>query len=212
MVASLLKFPEQPISFCAQRTLAAGGNLPRLFIAIAIPSDVADLIDRIATGLPTARWIDLHNLHLTLRFVGDVDHSTFYEIGESLAGISMAPLELELSGVMCLPPRGLVRQLSIGISANSALARLRQRVDRCVTASGAPPDRRKFVPHVTFARFNLPPADVQLAAFLRRHASVRLPPFPVTSFGLYSSVLRPKGAEHALEADYNFVTGHMARD
>ncbi len=185
--------------------------MPRLFVAIAMPSEVADALDHMMHGFPNARWTDLDDLHLTLRFVGDVDHTVFYELGESLASVSMAPFDIQLRGLGQFPPSGPLRQLWIGVAANPALDRLRRRVAQCVLAAGAPPDSRKFVPHVTLARFRLPPSEPRLATYLRRHSLVRLPPFPVDSFGLYSSIRRSDGAEHLLEAEYNFVTGQMTR-
>lgn len=188
------------------------GSLPRLFVAIAMPPDVADALDRLGHGFPDARWTDLDDLHLTVRFIGDVDHSTFYEIGELLAGISLPPFDLELCGIGQFPARGPLRQLWIGVSANPALERLRRLVDRYVVEAGVQREHRKFVPHVTLARFRQPPPEPRLATYLYRHSLVRLPPFPVDSFGLYSTILRAGGAEHVLEADYNFVTGRMLRE
>jgi len=185
--------------------------LPRLFVAIAMPSEITDTLDRLCHGLPDARWTDLDDLHLTIRFVGEVDHNAFYEIGELLASISLPPFELELAGIGQFPPRGALRQLWIGVSPNEALERLKRRVDRCVGEAGVPPERRKFVPHVTLARFRQPPPQHRLATYLARHSLVRLPAFPVSAFGLYSSILRADGAEHVLEAEYDFVTGHMTR-
>jgi RNA 2',3'-cyclic 3'-phosphodiesterase len=186
--------------------------LPRLFVAIAMPDEVEDACDRFARGFPDARWTELDDLHLTLRFIGAVEHSAFYEIGEALAHVSLPPFELRLAGIGQFPPRGPLRQLWIGVSANAGLDRLRRRIDRCVLEAGLPPERRKFVPHVTLARFLQPPPEREVASYLQRHSLLRLPPFPVDSFGLYSSILRAERAEHVLEAEYNFVTGSMRRE
>jgi 2'-5' RNA ligase len=186
--------------------------LPRLFIAIAMPNEIADALDSLTHGLPDAHWTNLDDLHLTLRFIGEADHSTFQEIGEALGGISLAPFELELRGIGMFPPRGPLRQLWVGAAKHPALDRLRRRIDRCAVEAGVQPERRKFVPHVTLARFRQPPSEPRLAAYLQRHSLLRLAPFPVDSFGLYSSMLRANGAEHVLEAAYNFVTGQMFRD
>lgn len=186
--------------------------MPRLFVAIAMPPEVVDTLDLLEHGFPDARWTDLDDLHMTVRFIGDVDHSTFYEIGELLVGISLPPFDLELCGIGQFPPRGPLRQLWVGVSANPALQRLRRLIDRCLHEAGVQPERRKFVPHVTLARFPQPPPEPRLATYLQRHSLVRLRPFPVASFGLFSSVLRHRGAEHTLEADYNFVTGRMLRE
>ena len=177
-----------------------------------MPAEIADALDRLAHGFTDARWTDLDDLHLTLRFVGEVDHPTFYELGEHLAEISLAPFDLELRGIGQFPPRGPLRQLWIGVTLNPGLERLRRRIEKHVIEVGVPAERRKFVPHVTLARFRQPPPEPRLSAYLQRNSLVRLPSFPVDTFGLYSSVLRANGADHVLEAEYNFVSGHMRRD
>lgn len=187
------------------------GQLPRLFVAIAMPPEVQDALDRLSHGFPDWRWTALDDLHLTLRYIGEVDHDTFYEIGELLAGVSLPPFDLELAGIGQFPPRGPLKQLWVGATPNEELGRLKRRVDRCVTGAGVPPDGRKFVPHVTAVRFRQPPPEHRLAAFLKRHSLIRLPPFPISNFALYSSVLKTSGAEHILEAEYDFVTGAMTR-
>lgn len=186
--------------------------MPRLFVAIAMPAEIADALDRLMHGFPDAHWADLDDLHLTLRFIGEVDHNTFHEIGEHLCDISLPPFDLELRGIGAFPPRGPLRQLWVGVADDPVLARLRRRIDRCAIEAGAELDRRKFVPHVTLARFRQPPPEPRLAAYLHRHSLFKLPPFPIDSFGLYSSLLRHDGAQHVLEASYNFVTGQMVRD
>ncbi len=176
-----------------------------------MPAEVQDALDRLSHGFPDADWTALDDLHLTLRFIGEVDHSTFYEIGELLMGVTLPPFDLQLAGIGQFPPRGALRQLWIGVAPNEALARLKRRVDRSIVEAGVPREGRRFVPHVTLARFRQPPSEQRLAAFLRRHSLIRLPPFPVSSFGLHSSILKPSGAEHLLEAEYDFVTGSMTR-
>ena len=185
--------------------------MPRLFVAIAMPEEVADALDALYRGFPDGRWTDLDDLHLTLRFIGEVDHSTFYDIGELLTGISLPPFELELKGIGQFPPRGPLRQLWAGVSSSPELDRLRRRVEQCVSEAGVPPERRRFVPHVTLARFRQPPSEPRLVSYLQRHALFRLPPFPVDRFGLYSSILRSDQAQHVLEAEYDFVAGAMSR-
>lgn len=185
--------------------------MPRLFVALAMPEEVAEALDRLCSGLPDARWTAIDDFHLTIRFIGEVDHSTFYELGEMLARITLPPFELELAGIGQFPPRGALRQLWAGLVPNAGLERLRRQVERCVLEVGVAPERRKFQPHVTLARFRQPPPPTRLAAFLQSRSLLRLPPFPVSRFRLYSSHLRRDGAEHVLEADYDFVAGVMER-
>jgi 2'-5' RNA ligase len=176
-----------------------------------MPREVVDALGRMFHRLPGARWVMPEDLHLTLRFVGNVDDADFIEFGERLNSVRQAPFDLELRGLGHFPPRGPVRQLWVGVAANPRLDRLRRSVNGCAAETGIGADTRRFVPHISIARFGTPPADAFIARFLQRHSLLRLPPFPVDAFGLYSSVLSHTGAEHVLEAEYNFVTGMMIR-
>jgi RNA 2',3'-cyclic 3'-phosphodiesterase len=176
-----------------------------------MPEEISSALDRLCTGLPDTRWTGSDDFHLTLRFIGDVDHAAFYDIGELLTGIMLPPFDLQLVGLGQFPPRGPLRQLWAGVAPSPDLDRLRRRIDACILEAGVPRDGRKYIPHVTLARFRAPPPEPRLAAYLLRNALFRSSPFPVSSFGLYSSLLRSDGAEHTLEAEYDFVTGAMFR-
>ncbi len=185
--------------------------MPRLFVALPMPETVAAELDRLCTGLPDARWADLDDFHLTLRFIGEVEPTTFYEIGEALASISLPPFDLRLRGLGQFPLRGMPKALWVGVEPSEGLDQLRRQVGRCVTGAGVEPERRKFIPHVTIARFRLPPPEARFASYLSRRSLFRTGDFPVSRFGLYSSLRRPEGAIHMIEAAYDFVTGVMER-
>jgi 2'-5' RNA ligase len=78
--------------------------MPRLFIALDLPEDVTAGLERLCEGLPGMRWVEADQFHLTLRFIGEVDQGTFYEIGEALARVSHPPFELALTGLGQFPP------------------------------------------------------------------------------------------------------------
>jgi 2'-5' RNA ligase len=80
-----------------------------------------------------------------------------------------------------------------------------------LTDVGVEPERRKFTPHVTLGRFRSPPPEPRLASYLFGRNLFRTQRFPVSSFGLYASQLRPEGSLYTLEADYDFVTGAAER-
>lgn len=186
--------------------------MPRLFIALDLPEDVTAGLDRLCEGLPGMRWSDPGQFHLTLRFIGEVERGTFYEIGEVLAGISHAPFELALKGLGQFPPRGAPHTLWAGVEdPGNALPSLRRRIGRALEEVGLEPERRKFVPHVTLGRFRAPPPEERLGSYLFRRNLFRTERFPVSSFALYSSQLRPEGSLHRVEADYDFVTGVAER-
>ncbi len=185
--------------------------MPRLFIALSIPEPVGDELDRLCSGLPGVRWTFADAFHLTLRFIGEVDHNTFYDIGEALSGISLPPFEMRLKGIGQFPPRGMPHTLWAGVEDPESVLRLRRKIERILIELGLPPERRKFVPHVTLGRVKEPLPAERFGRFLARRALFRSSAFPVSRFGLYSSILRRQGAEHVLEAEYDFVTGVMER-
>jgi len=71
----------------------------RLFVAVPLPEEVQDRLASLYRGIPGARWIDPDNLHLTLRFIGDVNEDTAEDIDDCLAAISMPAFELTIAGV-----------------------------------------------------------------------------------------------------------------
>ena len=186
--------------------------MPRLFVALDPPDEVKDALDRLCEGLPGIRWSDRGQFHLTLRFIGEVEQGTFYEIGEALANVSHPPFELALKGLGQFPPRGAPHTLWVGIDDPAgALATLRRRIERALGEVGLEPERRKFTPHVTLGRLRGPPPEERLASYLFRRNLFRSERFPVSSFGLYASQLRPEGSLYTLEAEYDFVAGVVER-
>jgi len=97
--------------------------------------------------------------------------------------------------------------LWVGVEKSAELQGLKRRIDRVLKAAGLPPDPRKYAPHVTIARIRGPLSPAGVGTYLMRHSLYRSPPFAVSSFHLYSSWLRPEGAEYQIEASYDLVPG-----
>jgi 2'-5' RNA ligase len=173
----------------------------RLFIAVDLPENVKEPLARLCCGLPGARWVKPEQLHLTLRFIGEVDGGMFHDIREGLAEIVGKSFTLQLDGVGFFPPRGKPRVVWIGLQQSEELLQLRNRIESCLVSLGLEPERRKFAPHITLARLkNTPPAKV--GRFLENHSLFLSAPFTVEEFYLYSSQLGRNGAIHRIEAGY----------
>ena len=185
--------------------------MPRLFIALRPPDWICEQIGGLCQGLPGARWTADEDIHLTLRFIGEADHRTFCEIGEDLLGITMPPFEMALQGLGHFPVRDAVRQIWVGVEKSEALLRLKRRIDRIVGNSGIAAERRKFLPHVTIARFSVPPPQDRLASYLSARARFSTRQFPVNSFQLISSHLTRNRAHYVVEAEYDFVRSTIER-
>ena len=179
----------------------------RLFVALPLPDAVKRSLEPLARGLGDVRWLEADQQHLTLRFIGELDNGRLDEVAEALALVQGAPLEVRLEGLGHFPPRGEPRVLWVGVAKNPELKSLKRRIDRALADVGLPPEARKFAPHVTLARIRGPLAHDRLATYLMRHSLYRSERFPVSDFHLYSSWLKPAGAEHLIEASYELVPG-----
>jgi len=173
----------------------------RLFVAIDFPDRVREQLALLCFGLPDARWTPTEQLHLTVRFIGEVEGSRMLDVREALEAVRVAPFDMRLRGLGHFPPRGRPHVLWAGVEKNGPLAALHDKVEAAVVRTGLPPEGRNFAPHVTLARLKgTPPRRV--ADYLTDHALFSAGPFPVSDFHLYSSVLTPKGAVHTREASY----------
>lgn len=183
----------------------------RLFVAIDLPEPIRDDLAEIMLGVPGARWLEDDNLHVTLRFIGEVDGHRFEDIAEALRTVRKPGFELALSGTGHFPPRGQPTVLWAGVRHDASLVGLRGAVDRVVIRAGADPAHRKYMPHVTLARLQgSPPGKV--AQYLAFHSLFATQPFQVDRFHLYSSILRPSGPEHTLEVSYPLLAAEPAAD
>ncbi len=173
----------------------------RLFVAIDLPDPVRQRLAAMSCGLPGARWVREEQLHLTLRFIGEVDGAVFRDIRAALDTVACRPFTLQLDGVGFFPPRGRPRVVWSGVAANSKLVHLRNRIESTLVGCGLAPERRRFSPHITLARLNNTPPS-RVGRFLEEHNLFLSEPFMVREFVLYSSVLGQKGAKHYPEERY----------
>jgi len=175
--------------------------LIRLFVAVDLPDGVRRECARLQAGLPGAKWVAPANLHLTLRFIGEVDYGRMADIEAGLGAIHAPAFALELSGVGYFGPVKHPRMLWAGVVKNPALKHLYDKIESAVVRAGCRPEPRNFKAHVTLARLKGTPAT-RLARFIEDHALFRTAPFTVTGFALYSSFLSASGAIHRREAAY----------
>lgn len=175
--------------------------MPRLFVAIDLQDDIKTALAGLGQGLPGVRWLRPEHLHLTIRFIGEVDAQLYTAIREGLTGQGLSPFRCRLQGVGSFPPRGKPRVIWAGVEAEAALTSLQAKVEMDLRRLGVSPEERLFVPHITLAR----PKDITQAAaanYLTVHHSFQTRPFTIQAFHLYSSLLTASGAIHTLEHSY----------
>jgi 2'-5' RNA ligase len=176
----------------------------RLFVGIALPPELKLRLSTMAGGLPGAKWVDSGNLHLTLRFIGEVDEGLAADIDEALFQVRAAGFDLELSGVGQFGAGEKTRALWVGVERNDRLMQLRDKVEHALMRVGVAPETRKYAPHVTLARFKYVHA-ARVQEFIERHALFRAPPFRVGHFSLIASYLTKGGPIYEDQADYGLA-------
>jgi RNA 2',3'-cyclic 3'-phosphodiesterase len=171
--------------------------MPRLFTALEIPRDAAMSLSLLRGGLPGARWIDVENYHLTLRFIGDVEGHVADEIANALDRVRRPSFSLTLSGVGAFGSKK-PHAIWAGVAPSPDLNALQAEIERICQRIGIPSDPRKFTPHVTLARLrNSSPADV--AHYLSARGNFAALPFKVGRFVLMSSRDSVGGGPYIIE-------------
>ncbi len=175
--------------------------MPRLFVAIDLPVNIRERLSFMCCGLPGARWLDPEQMHLTLRFIGDVNSTIFQDVREALTEVRGEMFSMQLEGVGFFPPRGNPRVVWAGIRKNEQLVQIRNRVESVLIRAGLKPEGRKYSPHITLARLKNTPGS-KVGAYLAHNSMFMSEEFQVAEFLLYSSVLSSKGAKHFVEERY----------
>lgn len=176
----------------------------RLFVAIDLPDGIKNSLADIRSDLPGARWVAAEQLHLTLRFIGEVDDLLFAQIQDVLANVTGSPFHMTLTGIGHFPPGKHARVLWVGMETNEDLLELQRDVELALINAGIAPEERRFSPHITIARMK-DIHETRIVAFEEKHREFRTFPFPVDAFHLYSSTLSREGAIHKQEATYPLI-------
>lgn len=175
----------------------------RLFAALHIPDEIAERLAPLQKGVGGAKWRPRENLHITLRFFGEVAEPVADDIDGELAAIAEnhAPFEIALKGAGTFGGAD-PHTLWMGVAPNEPLKRLAADCERAARRVKLKPDAHAFKPHVTMAYLSNAPLD-RVESFAQRFALFETPPFWVESFGLYSSFTRKSAPSlYRLEAEY----------
>jgi len=174
--------------------------MPRLFTGIEIPEEVRERLASLKAPLPGARWIDPENLHITLRFAGDVDNIVAREFVDGLAAIDEAAFEVSIAGLGAFGGNS-PRILWAGVKAGPELEALARANERAARSAGLAPEKRAFYAHVTLARLQNSRPDA-VARFLERGGAFRTEPFFVDRFVLFSARPQSGGGPYVVEEEF----------
>lgn len=178
--------------------------LQRLFVAITLPDTVRQFLIERQTELSDMRWTSPDNLHLTLRFIGEVPQAKVPAIKAGLRTVSGNVFALQVKGLGYFDrrPQAVVWA---GVEESAPLLGLKKQVDDALAlhAGLTVPDGR-FSPHITLGRTKRADRSA-LKNFTAKYGDATTAAFKVESFTLFSSVLAPGGAVHTVEERYPLV-------
>jgi 2'-5' RNA ligase len=150
-------------------------------------------------GISGARWQDEEQLHLTLRFIGEVDRHRAEDVAAALGSVRHPPFDLALQGVGSFAKRGK-GALWAGVAPHDELKPLHKKVDQACLRVGIDPDNRAYHPHITLARLGRTSGPVE--PFIERWAGLSSTTFLVDSISLYESRLGSEGASYTIVERY----------
>lgn len=171
----------------------------RLFVAIRPPENIRDRLIDAMDDTADFRWQSDEQLHLTLRFIGEVERPLADDLALALSTLRSEAFELRLSGLGSFDHRG-GGAIWAGVEPREPVRALAARIERLCQSVGLPPERRAFTPHITIARWS-GPRSREARAFLAGR-TIASPPFAVTAFTLYESRLSRHGAHYEAVARY----------
>jgi 2'-5' RNA ligase len=174
----------------------------RLFVGLELPEVTRERLALMCAGLPGARWVKPENLHLTLRFIGDVENGVAEDVDDALARVRAPAFDLELDGVGFFGKPAAARALWAGVAKSELLNHMQMKVETAVQRAGLPAEARKFSPHVTLARLKGAPLQ-RLRRYVGENADFRAGPIAIERFVLFSSFLSSSGAIYTPEAYYD---------
>jgi len=172
----------------------------RLFVALRPPGPIRAQLCAAMHGISAARWQSDDQLHLTLRFIGEVDRHRAEDIAAALGALHAPVVTARLAGVGLFERQGRPHMVWAGVEPLAPLAALHRKVDQLLARVGVEPETRAFQPHVTLARLNRAAGPV--AAFLALHSDLASAPFVFDHVILYESEMGHGGSRYHPVARY----------
>jgi 2'-5' RNA ligase len=175
--------------------------LKRLFVAIDLPEAVSTSLVALNTNLPGVRWLRREQIHLTVSFLGNVQHTVEETLREKLAAIRFTAFFMPVVGIGAFPAKGKPKVIWAGVGhGHPQLFLVHKRVQEAALAAGLEPDLRAWHPHITFARCRDVSAE-SVRPFLKAKADFDAGLVRVESFALYSSIPGPLGSAYTKELE-----------
>ncbi len=176
--------------------------MARIFLAIDLPAHLIDAIRheqlRWKKSNAGVKWVDPGQIHLTLKFIGEIAESRLKQLIEAAEGVcrQLPRFDLAIQGTGAFPSIARPRVFWLGVSGDiDKLRTLHAAIEAGLEKIGFPREDRRFSPHLTIARTK---RDKNLKELLRQMAKTKLPSeaFNVKEVVIYQSILGPEGPKY----------------
>lgn len=166
----------------------------RIFAGLRPPAPIRARLLALMGGVPGARWQGDDQLHITLRFIGEVERPMAEDVALALSNVHFAPVEIALDGVGAFDSRGRPTALWAGVRPHDRLADLHRKIDQALVRCGLEPERRAYLPHITLARMNARAGSAD--RFLEAQSGLSSAGFTLDHFLLFESHLGHEAASY----------------
>ena len=173
----------------------------RLFLGLEIPQGIVSKLGPLFFGLPGANWVKKEELHITLRFLGEINVHQMRDIDDSLKNISFPSFPIKLKSVGAFYNKRYPKATWVGVDGDNELLELQKKIERTIRQT-LDLERKKYKPHLTLAR-NRDTSFQDMANYLEINSLFSAGPFQVEHFNLYSSVPTSDGPRYSIEESYS---------
>ncbi len=176
----------------------------RAFISIEVPDDMKlqlqKVQDCIKKGVTGVNWVRPEGIHLTLKFLGDIDEGMIEKIGESIkkATERSSAFLIRLSGLGVFPNPKFPRVVWVGVKEGAeSLKELQRNLEKAMAKLGLPTEDREFKPHLTLGRIKSQERRDELLKAIEELRNFEAGPFEAREISMIKSDLKPGGAVYA---------------
>lgn len=180
-------------------------TLMRCFLAIELSAEIhrrlAGLQERLGSLGRAVRWTRTDQIHLTLKFLGEVADDRVPSVCDAAAAVAdrYEPFELEVGETGCFPAAGAARIVWVGVvNPPPALIDCQQACEKAYAKLGFKPENRKYIPHLTIGRVRDPRASREIRAAVEAEASFSAGSLLARELVMFQSVLSPKGPTYTV--------------
>lgn len=173
-------------------------KIVRLFVSIGITSEIQEKLAAVANKLPqeSIKPVKKENIHLTLKFIGEVDESKVVGIKKALGNVDFSPLKAKVKGVGVFPNENYVKVVWAGVECGG-LEQLAKSISNELKAFEG--DNR-FSAHITIARVR---KKIDVKEFLEQYKQEQFGELKINSFELMQSILSRQGPEYKTLASFS---------